>query len=356
MELGKLENKQLSKHLNKIQNNKDVLVNPKVGEDCAVVNMNGENLIITSDPITSIVNNIGELAIDVNLNDLYSFGATAVGVMVTVLFPKDVTEKEMEETFKSLIEKAKKENLNLLGGHTEITDAVVRTVVSITAVGKTEDKRFLHYDFDEGDKIIVTKGFGIEGTVILGEYDLNKIINNKIDENYLRNLCNDIEQGEDFVQKLITEDKSITENYVNEIIKNYKENITIKKETTIAKKYNVKIHDVTEGGVLGALYEVLDSKNKGCNITLSYFDVNKVTRKICSLYNINPFKLISSGSAIIIVKKEDYENLCKDLHNSNIKFFSIGEITNNEKEKICKIDEKKFILENNEKDELYKCF
>ncbi len=354
MEQGKLENKQLNKFLSKIKNNKDVIVNPMVGEDCAVVNMQKENLIITSDPITSVVNNISKLAIDVNLNDLYSAGATPLGVMVTVLFPKNITNKEIEEVFEQLLFKAEKENLNLLGGHTEITDAVVRTVISITAVGKTYNKNFLNYDFVEDDKIIVTKGFGIEGTVILGDYDLKKISENKISNKYLENLALELQQDKKFIQKFLDLDNKLNEEDITNLLLQYKEEISIKKEVEIAKKYNTKIHDVTEGGVLGALFEILEGKDKGCNINLSYFDVNPITLRICSIYNINPFKLISSGSAIIIVKNQDFENICKDFHKNNINYFYLGNITKNNK--VCNIDGLEFILTNNEKDELYKCF
>ena len=67
---------------------KEVLLGAAVGEDCAAVKLEeGEVFVLSSDPITGTAVDIGNLAIQITLNDLASAGAEPVGVMLTVLLP-----------------------------------------------------------------------------------------------------------------------------------------------------------------------------------------------------------------------------------------------------------------------------
>ncbi|MFV0519217.1 MAG: AIR synthase related protein [Lachnospirales bacterium] len=353
MSLGKIENKHLGKLLSGIKNSNIVLVNPKIGEDCSVVDMEGENLIVTSDPITSVVKDIGSLAIDVNLNDLYTLGATPIGVTVTMLFPEDTCVEEIEKCFNEINLKCQKEGLNLLGGHTEITDAVIRPIISVTAIGKTENKKYLSYDFDLGDEILLSKGFAIEGTVILLENYFEDIVNDTLCiKKYYEKLFYEGNISKKVFDDILYEDSTLAIADFNDILNAYKDSLSIKKEVDCVKKYKVKIHDVTEGGVFGGLYEILESKGFGCNINLNYLDIHKVTRRICAKFNVNPYKLISSGSAIIITNKSDVSEVKKELHKNNILVYDLGDVT--EGDKIMVINNVKNLLINNEKDELYK--
>ncbi len=353
MNIGKIENKDLSRFLKKIKNNSDVIVNPRVGEDCAVVNMDGENLIITSDPITSVVKDIGALGVDVNLNDLYSAGATPLGITVTLLFPVGTVIEEIEKLFDEISDKCQKEDINILGGHTEITDAVNRIVVSITAIGKTFGKKYLSYDFKPLDKIYLTKGFALEGTVILLENYFKEIYNDRTCvDTYYSLLFEEGKISKDDLVDYIVDDDNLTEGDFLDILESYKEKMSIKKEISQVMEYNVKAHDVTEGGVFGGLFELLESKNLGCKAVFNYSNVNPVTRRICAHFNISPFKLISSGSSILIVDQSQGENLKNKFLKNNIMVYELGVVTDGDKN--ITINKYETLLTNNEKDELYK--
>ncbi len=322
MQAGKLENKTLSKMLDKIKNDNSVIVGAKVGVDCSVVNMTGENLVITSDPITSVVDNISALAIDINLNDLYAGGAEPIGVTVTAMFPTTSTMEEIEEVFDELVKTCEEKKINLLGGHTEITDAVIRPILSVTAVGKTDKYSNNQYTPKFDDEIIITKGYAIEGSLILGKYYYDEII------------------------------KFVNKNKLDNYLKYCSENLSVKEESYIGRKYNTVMHDVTEGGVFGGIFEVLEGYSLGCDIKINSNAVNEVTATICEIYNISPFKLISSGTMIIIVDSYDSDALKNELKSNGIDYFVLGKVTNDSKK--CILDGMSMILENNEKDELYK--
>ena len=149
----------------------EVLQGPGLGEDCAAVELAaGEILILSTDPITATEENIGYLAVHVTLNDLAAAGAAPIGLMATILLPPNYPESRLEQIFMELRQTAAAQDLAILGGHTEVTDAVSRAVVSIAGVGKIrKEKALLHKTMQAGDSIVMTKYAGLEGTAILAK-------------------------------------------------------------------------------------------------------------------------------------------------------------------------------------------
>ncbi len=127
----------------------------------------------------------------------------------------------------------KKLNVEILGGHTEVTRAVNKMVISCTVIGKGEDKSAVATSgAREGDDIIITKNLCLEGTSI--------IVND-----YEKEVANILSEAE------IKEAKS------------YIENISVVKEGLISGKFGVNsMHDITEGGILGAIWEVAKASKK----------------------------------------------------------------------------------------------
>ena len=78
---------------------KEVLVGAAVGEDCAAIQLEEDEVfVLSTDPITGTAEDIGSLAIQVTLNDLASAGAEPVGILLTVLLPEAITEPEIRQS------------------------------------------------------------------------------------------------------------------------------------------------------------------------------------------------------------------------------------------------------------------
>lgn len=84
------------------------------------------------------------------------------------------------------------------------------------------------------------------------------------------------------------------------------------------------MHDITEGGVLGALWEIATGSNVGFKVYQEKMPITPLTKKLCRIFNIDPLKFISSGSMLITTEKGD--ELIKILNNSGIKASIIGKI------------------------------
>lgn len=324
MKIGKVPNNTLKKIiLDKIKNNREeILIRPKIGEDCSAIDFGEYACVLSSDPITGAANEIGNLAVHISCNDIASSGVEPIGLMVTILAPPHATEAELEAVMHQLCETAASINVDIIGGHTEVTDSVNRFVLVTTAIGKSKkDKLVTSSGAKPGDHIILTKTVGIEGTAIIAHDKEQELV---------RELGIDlVEAGKKFI-----------------------EDISVVKEGLIAGEFGVNsMHDITEGGVLGAVWEIAEASGVGCIIEKDKIPIAEVTKKICNHYNIDPLKLISSGS-MAITCRNGYE-LVKELSRNNIKATVIGEI---------KDDLGKYMLQNKElveihepeTDELYK--
>ena len=147
----------------------EVVKGGAVGEDCAVVNLGHEKLVLSTDPVTAAAEDVGHIAFHININDVATTGAKPLGIMVTILAPKGSSLEDIEKVMSEISREAKKNDVMIIGGHTEVTDAVKRMIVSITAIGTMDpgDEVLWTGGAKSHDKIIVTKALGLEGTSIL---------------------------------------------------------------------------------------------------------------------------------------------------------------------------------------------
>ncbi|MCL2695742.1 MAG: AIR synthase related protein, partial [Clostridiales bacterium] len=128
MRIGKFDNDILEELvLRKFQSKRpEVITAPGVGEDCAVLDFERDDLIVLScDPVTSAKwENLGLLSVHVNCNDAAASGAEPVGLLVTLLVPPTMTEDQVGRIADDLSRTAAGVGVDILGGHTEVTDSV----------------------------------------------------------------------------------------------------------------------------------------------------------------------------------------------------------------------------------------
>ncbi|MBP1744097.1 MAG: synthase [Firmicutes bacterium] len=273
----------------------DVRIKSGVGEDCCVINYGDHECALSTDPITGASENSGRLAVHINCNDVASTGVEPIGILVTILAPEYASMDDIKRVMKEIDEEARKLNIEVLGGHTEVTKAVNRMVISCTVVGKAKSGTAVPTSGAKvGDDIIITKDLCLEGACII---------------------ANDYE---DILGGILTAGEL-------EEAKSYMEQISVVPEGMIAGEFGVNsMHDITEGGVLGALWEVADASGKGFVVYKDRMPVAAVARKICGSFGIDPLKLISSGSMLITCSRGG--ELVKLLQDKGIKAATIGKI------------------------------
>ncbi|WP_372997487.1 AIR synthase related protein, partial [Lutispora sp.] len=146
----------------------EVILRPEIGEDCAAIDFGSYACVLSTDPITGASEGAGTLAIHISCNDVATSGVRPVGIMVTVLAPPSATEDDIRKVMEEAGEAAAALGVEIIGGHTEITSAVNRIVISTTALGKVQKERIVRSSGAQtGDDVIMTKWAGLEGTAII---------------------------------------------------------------------------------------------------------------------------------------------------------------------------------------------
>lgn len=275
--------------------NKEVISGPGIGADCGALKIGSNLMVFSSDPITAAGKGAGKLAVHVNCNDIATTGLKPLAILVTVMAPVGITEEELSELSRELAEEADKLGVDIIGGHTEISSAVNRIVISVTAIGYGDAHRLDNIRSPrEGDYIVMTKFAGLEGTAILchdKEEELRKVLSQS-----------EIDKG-----------------------KAYSELLSVIPEGVLGWENGaLQMHDVTEGGVLGAVWELAHGSKLGVDVYGKNIPINEITQKICDYYNIDPLRLISSGTMVIIC--EDGNRMVSALEKENIQVNIIGRL------------------------------
>ena len=141
MKIGKVPENVLKRSVFKQIKSKreEVLVHPGVGEDCAVLGLAPDEVfVLSTDPITGAVSDIGTLAVHVTANDLASAGAEPVGILLTILLPQSAAEADLKFLMKEIESACESLKIEIIGGHTEVTAAVNQPIVTVTGVGKVK--------------------------------------------------------------------------------------------------------------------------------------------------------------------------------------------------------------------------
>ncbi len=303
MKQGKLDNKLLEKIVfeNIKYKRQEVLVRAGIGEDCATIDFGEYDCVVSTDPITASIKDVGRLAIHISCNDIAANGVRPTGIMLAMLLPSDITEKDIEEIMHSAGQAAESVNVEIIGGHTEITAAVNRPVIVSTALGRAiKGENRTSDEIREGDGIFVTKNVGLEGTGIIAS-DCVSLIDDFFSEKELS-----------YARKMLDE-------------------VSVVPEGIIAGELGTHgMHDITEGGVLGAVWEICELSGLGCEILEKQIPVDELTLKFSEALNFDWKRLISSGSMLIVVPQGRDEEFFERFDSENIKLSKIGTLKKKE--------------------------
>ena len=298
---GKFPNDLLKQYLDEVRtNDPELLINPGIGEDTAAVDTrNHEVMVLKSDPITFATDAIGNYAVLVNANDIATSGAKPRWFLATILFPLGITPANALHILEELRAVCAKEKIVLCGGHTEITDAVNRSVISGMMLGTvTAEKLLDKRNMRPGDQILMTKALAVEGTALIAR---------------------------EFADRLIEE--GVTVSAINQASTLLSE-ISILPEAQIAAQQTgtSAMHDVTEGGLAMALAEFATAGKQAIAVDMDKISILPETAAFCRALKIDPLGLIGSGSLLIACRPETVDDICKAIRNQGITTTIIGEV------------------------------
>jgi hydrogenase expression/formation protein HypE len=259
-----------------------VLIGPRFGEDCAVIDLGTQYLITKTDPVTFATEEIGWYAVHVNANDVATMGARPCWFQACLLFPLGTTEDTVRQVFAQIDAASKELGIAVTGGHTEVTSAVTQPVVIGDMHGVVDKDRLITSGGARpGDLVVMTKTAGIEGTSILAAEkaaELRSHLNESLRQAALR--------------------------------LRHTPGISVVKEALLAAEHGATaMHDPTEGGLAMGLYELATASGVGLTLDLDAIPILSVTQTICRFFNLNPLGLISSGTLLLTIPPDRWSVL-----------------------------------------------
>ncbi|MCL2642815.1 MAG: AIR synthase family protein [Candidatus Bathyarchaeota archaeon] len=290
---------------------REVILGPTAGVDGAILEIGDQSVIVSMDPITGALERIGFEAVNVNANDVATFGVQPAFLFSCIMLPEGATS-QMVETISIQMGKAAKDlGIAIVGGHCESTPNLTNPIIVCCVIGLTKKGEYVTAaGAKDGDQLILTKSAGIEGTAILAtdrEVQLSKVLSPEM----------------------------------LQTAKNFYNRISVVKDALTA--YQVggvhAMHDPTEGGIFNGIHEMANAANLGLKIFEKEIVIELETTKICQHFEIDPLQLISSGALLIAAEPKATPKIIKALKQQNVYARVIGKFTNNPKE--CLLETKK---------------
>jgi hydrogenase expression/formation protein HypE len=282
-----------------------VVVGPKIGEDAAVIDP-GKGVdyycVVTSDPITFTTDEIGYYGVVVNLNDIATMGAVPKWFLATLLFPEGKVDLAwVERVFNQIYLACERFGISFVGGHTEVTPGIARTVLSGHMIGEVKKNRLVTTGgANEGDLLLLAKGICIEGTSIIAREKEKELLGKGIHPSL-------VQKGKNFL---------------------FDPGIDILQATQIAcDTVSVhSMHDPTEGGLINGLVEMALASEKGMVVDLKKVHIYEESRILCQEYGLDPLGVIASGALLLTVAPPDLIPLQKAFTKASIPLQVIGQV------------------------------
>lgn len=280
---------------------KEVTLGPKAGVDGAVLDLGSKSVIVSMDPITGAVERIGWLSVNVNANDIATFGVEPAFLFSCMMLPEGADKKMVEAISTQMGDAAKELGIAIVGGHCESTPKLVNPIVVGCIVGFTEKGNYVTAaGAKAGDQLILTKSAGIEGTAILAsdrEKELGKTLSSS-----------ELHKAKEFYFKISVVKDALTAYEIGGVH---------------------AMHDPTEGGIANGVHEMADASGLGVKIFRKQIPVASETDKICSHFKIDPLQLIGSGALLIAAETANAKEIIENLKRQEIQATIIGEFTTN---------------------------
>jgi hydrogenase expression/formation protein HypE len=300
--LGKLPADHLAKLLATYQpQDPRLIVGGRVGEDAAVIEMDGRYLVAKTDPITFATDEIGWYAVNVNANDIACTGAIPQWFLVTILLPEGkATSALVDDIFAQIAAACANLNITLAGGHTEITYGLDRPIVVGHMLGEvSREQLVLTSGAQPGDDLLLTKRIAIEATAIMAHEKRAELQSLYCDA--------ELDRLADFLHQ-----PGIS--------------VVAEAQAAVATGGVHAMHDPTEGGIATGLWELAQAANVGLEIFEPRLPYHPDCQTLCQHFGLDPLGVIASGSLLLAIDSQFTQSLCEKLAGIGIDVSVIGQV------------------------------
>ena len=292
--------------------NKKVISGAGIGNDCSVIDV-GEVYVLTSTQTALTGEALAPYyAVIKAANNVVACGGTPISASAAFVLPCKYDEKRLKNLTRSVLSACRSCDIQLSGGHTEVSENASCNLVTITITGtcKKEDYRSIS-DVKPGMDIVVSKWIGLEQTALL--------------------------LSEKSEQLLMT----LPSSYVS-LAADFGHWCYVKEEAEIARsRKDVYMHDISDGGIFAALWDFSEKAKVGIEVNLKAIPIKQETVEFTEIFRINPYWMKSAGS--LLMATNNATGLVEELKKNGIHSAIIGKTTDNNDKKIINGDEVRYL-------------
>jgi hydrogenase maturation factor len=281
-----------------------VLVPPRTGIDAGVVDLGGGRvLVVAEDPIFTMprlpLEMFGRFTVHIGASDVAVMGVRPRYMTYSLLLPPETPRDDIRRIIDAIHDAARRLGLAIVGGHTGFYPGFTAPTIggiTVFAVGRKKDL-ITPAGARPGDEIILTKGPAIETAALLSALREEELL--------LR-----------FPAALVDKAKALALS------------ITVVEDalTAAAAGGVTAMHDATEGGVMGGLFEIAAASGVGMEVDERLFIYPDEVRMVCEGFGIDPVRAIAEGSLLLTVRPGKSAAVLARLKRKRIAASVIGQV------------------------------
>lgn len=303
----------------------EAVIHPSVEEMCSAVRVKeNEQAVFANVSLFGDEKDLAVFAIAHVLNDLATRGASPVGVNISILLPPHAYESRLKSMVEYAEQAAREQEIEILGAKAEVSPVISKTIVTVVGVGTVENGRLIQSSMGKaGQDVVLLKWIALEGML--------RIVREK--------------------------EEALAERFVPVFLNQIKEqqiHLMSARELNRAREFGVSaMHQISEGGILAALWNVAEASGTGIEVNLKKIAVKQETIEVCEYFHLNPYQMTSAGSVLLVT--DDGEGMVSMFEKEGVQAAVIGRLTGRNEKVIFNDSEKRF-LDRPAQDELLKIF
>lgn len=278
----------------------EVVAGPQYGVDVSVVRLpDGRMLASASDP-ASLIPGLGLaesawLTVHLTANDLATTGHGPLYAQFVLNLPVSVTDAEFEEYWGYIHHYCAEIGVAITGGHTGKVYGQESTFAGGVTMSLVADRVLLSSGCRPGKRILVTKGCALSACAILAKI-FPETVKTQAGEEAWKETCDSF----------------------------WKTSVLEEAVAAFGTGRVIAMHDVTEGGVLGAVGEMCRAAGCGAVVEEEALPVSDAVQRIARHFGFDPTRSLGSGALLMVCDPGDEEIVIRELSGKGIPVYGIG--------------------------------
>ena len=281
-----------------------IIIGPRHGVDYGVLRLGDLCMSLATDPFFIVpaygFARAAWFGFHIIFCDVAVSGLIPRYLSIDLNLPPEMTTTQLAEMWEAVHQEALKYNISVVTGHTARYAGCNYPMVggaTAIAVGPESDLRGPHL-VRPGDVVMITKGAAVEATGLLAV---------SFPDHFLRagGPAFQKEAEDIFYQMSVLDDCAIARQFPGVHA----------------------MHDATECGVWGGLYEMARAGEYGLRIDEAAIPIQPVIKRTAELFGFDPFCAISEGTLLLMIAPSDADGLLKEYERNGIAAAVVGEVT-----------------------------